>query len=72
MPALTGKRINNNKKTAVQDHCFLPGHVCSFNNFTVLNYQSHKSKCMTKESLLVTEDKPLLNKQITSLKLELF
>ena len=69
---LTGKRVNNNEKSSVKDHCLLSGHVCSFDDFTVLNYESHKFKRLIKESLLVTKDKPLLNKQVKSLKLELF
>ena len=69
---ITGKRVNNNKKPSVKDHCLLSGHVCSFEDFSVLNYESHKFKRLIKESLLVTKDKPLLNKQVKSLKLELF
>ena len=68
---LMGKRVNN-KKSSVKDHCLLSGHVCSFEDFSVLNYESHKFKRLIKESLLVTKDKPLLNKQVNSLKLELF
>ena len=34
-----GKRVNN-KKSSVRDHCLLSGHVCSFDDFTVLNYES--------------------------------
>ena len=69
---LTGKRVNNNKKSSFKDHCLLPGNVCSFEDFAVLNYESHKFKRLIKESLLVTKDTPLLNKQVESLKLELF
>ena len=69
---LMRKRVNNNKKSSVKDHCFLSGHVCSFEDFTVLNYESHMFKRLIKESLLVTKDKPLLNKQVKLLKLELF
>ena len=72
MSPLKGKRVNNSKKSSVKDHCLLLGHVCSFEDFTVLNYESHKFKRLIKESLLVTKDKPLLNKQVKSLKLELF
>ena len=72
MSSLTGKRVNNNKKCSVKDQYFLSGQVCSFRDFIVLNYESHKFKRLIKESLLVTKDKPLLNKQIKSLKLELF
>ena len=38
---LTGKKVNNNKKYSVKDHCLLSGHVCSFEGFAVLNYESH-------------------------------
>ena len=69
---LTGKIVNNYKKTSVKDHCLLSGHVCSFEDFTVLNHESHKFKRLIKESLLVSKDKPLLNKQVKSLKLEFF
>ena len=65
--SLTGGRVNNNK-----DHCLLSGHVGSFEDFTVLNYESHKFKRLIKGFLLVTKDKQLLNKQGKSLKLELF
>ena len=69
---LTGKRVNNNKKSSVKDHCLLSGHVCSFEDFSVLNYESHKFKRLIKESLLVTKGKPLLNKQVKLLKLDFF
>ena len=70
MSPLTGKRVNNDKKSSVQDHCLFSCQMCSFQDFTVLNYELHKFKRLIKESLLVTKDKPLLNKQVKSLKLE--
>ena len=66
-----GKRVNNKKKSSVKDHYLLSGHVCSFEGFTVLNYESHNFNRLIKESLLVTKDKSLLNKQVKSLRLEL-
>ena len=41
---LMGRRVNNNKKSSVKDHCLLSGHVCLFDDFTVLNYESCKLK----------------------------
>ena len=70
--ALMGESISNNKKSTVKDHCLFSGHVYSFDDFTVFSYELHKFKRLIKESLLVTKDKPLLNKQVKSLKLELF
>ena len=69
---LTRKTGNNNKKSSVKDHCLFSGHLFSFEDFTVLNYEPYKFKWLIKESLLVTKNKPLLNKQVKSLKLELF
>ena len=69
---MTKKRINNNKNSCVKDHCILSAQVCSFEDITVLNYKSHRFKCLIKEPLLVTNDQPLLNKQVKSLKLGLF
>ena len=48
---LTRKRVNNNKKSSVKDQCLLSGHVCSFDNFAVLNCESHKFNCLITESL---------------------
>ena len=67
-----GKRINNKTNSTVKHHCLLSGHIAHFIFLTVLNYEPHKFKRLIKESLLVTKDKPLLNKQVISLKLELF
>lgn len=41
-------------------------------DFTVLNYESHKFKHLIKGPLLVTKYKPILNKQVKPRKLELF
>ena len=58
------KYVSVNKKSSVKDHCLLSGHACSFEDFTVLSYESHRFKRLIKESLLVNKDKPLLKKQV--------
>ena len=40
--ALTTKRVNNNKKSAIKDHCLLSGHVCSSDDFIVMNHTNLK------------------------------
>ena len=70
MSTLTKNKANNNKTFVVKD-CLLPDHVCWFDDFTIFSYESHKFKRLIKESLLVTKDKLLLNKQVKSPKLEL-
>ena len=72
LSALTGKRVNNNKKSAVKNHCLFFNHVGSFEGFSILTYESNPSKLLTKEALLVSRDKPLLNKQVKSIPLQLF
>ena len=72
LSALTGKRVNNNKKSAVKDHCLFFNHVGSFEDFSILTYESSPFKLLIKEALLVSRDKPLLNKQVKSIPLQLF
>ena len=72
MSPLSGKRVSNSKKFSVTDHSLLLRQVCSFEDFSILDYESLKFKRLIQESLLVTKDKTLLNKQVKSLKLELF
>ena len=72
LPALTGKRVNNNKKSAFKDHCLSFNHVGSFEDFSILTYESNPFKLLIKEALLVSRDKPLLNKQVKSIPLQLF
>ena len=72
LSALTGKRVNNNKKSAVKDHCSFFNHVGSFEDFSILTYESNPFKLLIKEALLVSRDKPLLNKQVKSIPLQLF
>ena len=72
LSALTGKRVNNNKKSAVKDHCLFFNHVGSFEDFSILTYDWNPVKLLIKEALLVSREKPLLNKQVKSIPLILF
>ena len=72
LSTLTGKRVNNNKKSAVKDHCLFFNHVGSLEDFSILTYESNPFKLLIKEALLVSRDKPLLNKQVKSIPLQLF
>ena len=69
LSALTGKRVNNNKKSAVKDYCLFFNHVGSFEDFSILTYESNPFKLLIKEALLVSREKPLLNKQVKSIPL---
>ena len=72
LSALTGKRVNNNKKLAVKDHCLFFNQVGSFEDFSVLTYESKPFKLLIKEALLVSRDKLLLNNHIKSIPLQSF
>ena len=72
LSALTGKRVNNNKKSAAKDHCLFFNYTGSFEDFLILTYESNLSKLLIKEALLASRDKPLLNKQVKSIPLQLF
>ena len=69
---LTGKFVKKSKKSAIFDHMLLDGHKASFNNFSILLKESNPFKLKLKESLLISRDKSILNKNIHSFPLQLF
>ena len=69
---LTGKFVKTPKKSAIFDHMLLDGHKASFDNFSILLKESNGFKLQLKESLLMSRDKLILNKNIYSIPLELF
>ena len=69
---LTGKFVKMPKKFAIFDHMLLDGHKTSFDNFSILLKESNAFKLQLKELLLISSDKPILNKNVYSFPLELF
>ena len=69
---LTGKFVKTPKKSTIFDHMLLDIHKASFDNFSILLKESNPFKLQLKESLLISRDKPILNKNIYSFPLELF
>ena len=61
---LTGKFVKMPKKSAIFDHMLLDIHKASFDNFSILLKESNPFKLQLKESLLISRDKPILNKNI--------
>ena len=68
---LTSKVVKTPKKSAIFD-MLLDSHKASFDNFSILLKESNPFKLQLKESLLISRDKPILNKNIYSFPLELF
>ena len=71
IPSLTRKKVKP-KGSAVSDHLLLWNHSPSFENFNVLIKENKKFLLELKESLLITRDKPSLNRNIRSAPLYLF
>ena len=69
---LTGKFVKTPKKSAIFDHMLLDGHKASFDNFSIFLKENNAFKLQLKESLLISRDKPILNRNIYSFPLELF
>ena len=69
---LTNKRLKNVKQSAISDHVLTCDCNINFNNFTILSKDSNNINLLIKESLLISRDKPILNKIVKSFPLELF
>ena len=69
---LTEKRVKNVKESAVSDHLLQCDCSINFDNFHVLVSETNNFRLLIKESLLVTRDKPVLNRTTTSFPLKFF
>ena len=69
---LTGKKVKPSNNSAICDHLLHCNLLPSFDNFSVLAYESKKYLLEIKESLLIMRDKPSLNRNINSAPLYLF
>ena len=71
---LTGKKveIDSNKVTAIQEHLLCWNYSPSFEDFSLLTWESNDFKLKIMERLLIARDKPVLNKADSSLPLEQF
>ena len=71
IPYLTGKRVEC-KPSAVSDHLLLHNHDSDFNDFTILCRDNNGFRLLIKESILISRDSPVLNKNTASIPLLLF
>ena len=63
---LIGKFVVTPKKSTIFDDILLDGHKASFDNFARFSKETNIFKLQLKESLLISRDKPILNKNIYS------
>ena len=69
---LTGKKSKSKKSTAVKDHILFCDHIVFIDDFQILATSDSDFRVKVKESLLISRDEPILNKNETSLPLYLF
>ena len=63
---------SKSKKSAVKDHMLMCNQLFSFDDFKVLASSNSEFHLKIKESLLISRDQPILNKNEASLPLCLF
>ena len=68
---LTGKKLKA-RKTAVKDHMLFCDHIVSLDDFKILTSSNSEFHLKIKESLLISRDKPELNRNEKPLPLCLF
>ena len=71
---LTGKKSKTKKSTAVKDHhiYIFCDHIVSIEDIIILATSDSEFQITVKESLLISHDEPILNKNETSIPLYLF
>ena len=68
----TRKKSKSKKSTAVKDHKLFCDHIVSIDDFKILATSDSDFHVKVKESLLISRDEPILNKNEASLPLYLF
>ena len=63
---LTEKRVKNMKESAVSDHRLQCDCIISFDDFYVLASDTNNYRLLITESLLIKQDKLILNRTIKS------
>ena len=71
MSHLTEKRVEC-KRSTVSDHLLLHNHDSDFSNFSLLRRVNNGFRLLLKESILISRDSPVLNKNTASISLLLF
>ena len=69
---LTFKKTKPSKEGAIRDHLLNCNNIPSFEGFTILTNGNDKFVLKIKESLLIKQDRSIINKNISSAKLLLF
>ena len=68
---LTNKRLKNVKQSAISDHVLTCDCNINLNDFFILSKDSNNINLLIRENLLISRDKPILNKKVKFFPLEL-
>ena len=68
---LTGKVVRSNDDTAVREHMLFCDTKITTNDFSIIAYSQNNFKSEIQESILIKQLSPPLNKNITSVPLDL-
>ena len=69
---LTGKCVKNVKESAVSDQLLQCDCTIDFDHFDILPSDTYSFRLLTKESLLIKRDTPVLNRTVKSFPLKVF
>ena len=69
---LTGKKSKSKKSTAVKDYMLFWDHIVFIDDFKILTTSDSDFHFIVKESILISRDEPILNKNEMPLLLYLF
>ena len=69
---LPSKKIKPSKESAIRDNLLICNNAPSFDEFPILAHGNNRCVLEIKESLLIKLDKPVLNKNISYVRLFLF
>ena len=69
---LTGKRVKNVKESAVSDQLLQCDCTIDFEHFDILAFDTNNFRLLIKESLVITRNKPFLNRTVKSFPFKLF
>ena len=69
---LTGKRVKNVEESEVSDHLLQCDCPIDFDHFDILASDTNSFRLLIKESLLIKQDKPVLNCTVKPFPLKVF
>ena len=69
---LSFKKVKPSKESEIRVHFLICKNIRSFDEFNILTYGRHKYILEIKESMLIKQNRPVGNKNISSAKLFLF